>query len=409
MAIRKYTNGAWAPTGRKYGTETDTVISLPVQIIGDGQPITSCQISGNTVQDGTPTPSDPVDVVGCGVRTGNLWNEEGFSAIAITSTHEHTDTNTYGTTLSTTIGKETIITQSEYPTGTVGYQNGFFFIDVDFSKYEIGDKVTLSFDYICNEVHSIEGQILTTLYAGKNSNNIPVVLSSGKWSVSGRLTAFITVIADMNPYVEVRLCGNSITVKNIMLNTGSTALPYEPYGFKLPLTVNGTEYPIYLGQVETTRRIYKMRLVNPLSSTQASDGYRLVFTVSSHPAPPYQSGGGVCNIASWNTNYNRIGFVVTGNDAFITQNISEWATKERATQWLEENEIYIWYVLAKPETAVVNEPLHKIGDYADTVSATNIPTTGTAEQFDIQTTLKPSEVQLTYHGWHEHADTKYTE
>lgn len=45
-----------------------------------------------------------------------------------------------------------------------------------------------------------------------------------------------------------------------MLNTGSTALPYEPYGYKLPLTVNGVEYPIYLGEVETTRKIRKLVL-----------------------------------------------------------------------------------------------------------------------------------------------------
>ena len=31
----------------------------------------------------------------------------------------------------------------------------------------------------------------------------------------------------------------------------------------------------------------------------------------------------------------------------------------------------------------------------------------TAEQFDVDTTLKPSEVDLTYHGWHEHSDTKF--
>ena len=129
------------------------------------------------------------------------------------------------------------VTQADYPTGNVGYQNGFFFIDVDFGKYSIGDKVTLSFDYIVDEIHSIS--TLTTIYAGKNGNSITPSLSSGDWKISGRLTAVITVIADMNPYVEVRLCGNSITVTNIMLNEGSTALPYEPYGIKIPISNGG--------------------------------------------------------------------------------------------------------------------------------------------------------------------------
>ena len=70
--------------------------------------------------------------------------------------------------------------------------------------------------------------------------------------------------------------------------------------------------------------------------------------------------------------------------------------------------VTVWYVLATETTGIVNEPIRKIGNYADSVSVTGIPTTGTAEQFDIDTTLKPSEVQLTYHGWHEHSDTKFT-
>ena len=81
-----------------------------------------------------------------------------------------------------------------------------------------------------------------------------------------------------------------------------------------------------------------------------------------------------------------------------------------ATQYSSGNPICVWYVLETPQTNIIlNEPIRKIGDYADTVTAANVPTTGTAEQFDVQTTLKPSEVSLTYHGWHEHEDTKYTQ
>ena len=42
------------------------------------------------------------------------------------------------------------------------------------------------------------------------------------------------------------------------------------------------------------------------------------------------------------------------------------------------------------------------------VTVPTLTTTGTAEQFNVLTTLAPSEVSLTYHGWHEHSDTKYT-
>lgn len=35
-------------------------------------------------------------------------------------------------------------------------------------------------------------------------------------------------------------------ITNIMLNSGSAALPYEPYGYRLPLTVNSSTVNIYL-------------------------------------------------------------------------------------------------------------------------------------------------------------------
>ena len=38
-------------------------------------------------------------------------------------------------------------------------------------------------------------------------------------------------------------------VNYIMGNTGSTALPYEPYGYKLPILSNSTVTSIYLGEV----------------------------------------------------------------------------------------------------------------------------------------------------------------
>lgn len=57
-----------------------------------------------------------------------------------------------------------------------------------------------------------------------------------------------------------------------MLNLGSTALPYEPYGYKLPLTVNSTAYPIYLGEAQTTRKIKKLVLTGGEDWVYSSSG-----------------------------------------------------------------------------------------------------------------------------------------
>lgn len=387
-----------------------TSTSFPITLNDSlGTPLLDYLISGNMSQSGRPTPTNPIQPQETGERTENLWNGEGFSARAITSTHEHADANTYGTTLSTTIGKETIITQSEYPTGTAGYQNGFFFIDVDFSKYEIGDKVTLSFDYICNEVHSIEGQISTALYVGKNSNNIPVVLSSGKWSVSGRLTAVITIIANMNPYVEVRLCGNSITVKNIMLNTGSTALPYEPYGYKIPISSADTTTPVYLGEVQTTRKVKKLVLDGTEDWIKFTDlNYTFIYS------PRFRIINGLCSHYPkyYGANFDKIdGIYLSNTNAFIITDL-RFTTADDFKSFLSQQyaagtPVTIWHVLAEPTTGIVNEPLRKIGDYADTLSyeqaGVQIPTNRGNTVIDVLTELKPSEMYIKYDQPSEYA------
>lgn len=394
----------------QHKTATDT-LTLPAVIYPNDTSIT-VGLKGNEEHTGTPTPQNPVVPNGTGERTENLWDNRGFSAGAITSTHEHKDTNPYGTTLSMTIGKETIITQSEYPTGNVGYQNGFFFIDVDFSKYEIGDKVTISFDYICNEVHSIEGQVTTTLYAGKNNNSIPAVLSSGKWSVSGRLTTVITIIADMNPYVEVRLCGNSITVKNIMLNSGTTALPYEPHGYKIPISSAGQTNNIYLGEVETTRKVKKL----VLDGTETGWRKGSTFFFNQELSPDYlRARGSITCMCSHYSAYQQVG---SGADvpegycslyyALEVQRFyikdSNFATLEDfttylAAQYAAGTPVCVWYVLATPTTGIVNEPLMRIGDYADSLT-TSVSCTAGENTLDVQTTVQPSEVTAGFSGWH---------
>ena len=223
---------AWVPTNyRKYGTETEIITILPAQIIGDGQPITSCQISGNMNQNGTPTPEAPVDVVGCGTRTGNLFDLS-------TATMEF-------------INRDGSIT----PTSA---ENPYYLSD-----YISADNVTISVQY--KETAASETFSVGIYDSSKNFIRRDDV---EKNSVSYENVAYIRVnYRDKN-------------CQNVMINSGSTALPYEPYGYKLPLTVNGTEYPIYLGQVPTTRRIKKLVLTGEEATWNARPNTTHTFQVS---------------------------------------------------------------------------------------------------------------------------------
>ena len=107
------------------------------------------------------------------------------------------------------------------------------------------------------------------------------------------------------------------------------------------------------------------------------------------------------------SNNTDIGFCVTsGGGAFrIRPENTATSTLTTFKQWLADQStagtpVTVWYVLATPTTGIVNEPIRKIGDYADTVSGISIPTTAGANSFDVLTTLKPSEVTVNYKGWH---------
>lgn len=64
--IKKYNGSTWEnTTARKYETKSE-IITPPTTIYTDGTAITSYLISGNTVQNGTPTPTNPVEVNGVG-------------------------------------------------------------------------------------------------------------------------------------------------------------------------------------------------------------------------------------------------------------------------------------------------------------------------------------------------------
>ena len=160
-----------------------------------------------------------------------------------------------------------------------------------------------------------------------------------------------------------------------MLNAGEDILPWEPYGYKIPITCGGTTTPIYLGQVSTVRRIKKLVLTGEEpgwnSSTQTGGERRRVFL-----------GNGAANLANSfyvsshfainapNTAYPDIDKMSINSSGSIIFGVSLDETAENFKNWLASeysagHPVTVWYVLATPTTGIVNEPLAKIVDYAD--------------------------------------------
>lgn len=327
----------------------------PLSFKALGKPLSDYLISGNTVQNGTPTPEAPVDVQGCGVRTMQLFEDK-------------------------------IVTCSIDA-------NGRLITNSDFDMYIA--KVEQGVTYIASS--SITGGFFTTK---------PEI---GSVSYNGQRMAYAprTFTAPITGYVTFRVNAGS---DEPMLNAGSTALPYEPYGYKLPLNVNGTEYPIYLGEAQTTRRIKRLAMTgeeNNWGEYTRSDST----TVPYLPLSDFK-GASATNIkadikcthydtktqANIQNTTNKTGIAGRTSIGIIIadESISTLADFKSylAAQYAAGTPVTVWYVLTEPETGIVNEPLHKIGDYADTITMAQagvaIPTFGGDNIISFGTTVKPS-------------------
>lgn len=247
---------------RKYGTETETLTTLPKTIIGDGQNVAAYTIKGNMT-----------NTAACGDKTANLY----FKKVANASLD----------------GAGSIISNTSFDC---------YVAQVEANKQYIGTGYVYAFF----------------------ANNPSI----GSASYNGqRVVASVTngFTAPIDGYIAAR---HNTGVTDAMLAEGSTVLPYEPYGYKVALSLNNTAYLMYITE--------------PLR--KSLDGSNLYDIIESNGT--------------------------------LTRRVDENGD-----------------ALATPTTEQITVP--------------TLPTTGAAESFDVQTTLKPSEVELTYTGWHEHSDTKF--
>lgn len=235
------------------------------------------------------------------------------------------------------------------------------------------------------------------------------------------LTAFPAVIqASGEALTDYTISGN--TIQN---GTPTPGAPVDVVGcgvwdetyqsYKLTPTVNVTEHPIYLGQVETTRRIKKLVLdgtenwqidggkVGLYSATNESLG--ITDLIQSYA---YQLSSHFVLANSYNTIFYNTGYFAIQTNRLIISYFEKQSVNNFKS-WLQQQyaagtPATIWYVLAEPETGIVNEPLHRIGDYADTITMAQaevaIPTSDGDNTITFGTSVQPSGMSATFKGWH---------
>ena len=362
MSIKKCVNGSFVnDVYREYGTDTDTITTLPKTIIGDGQNISAWSMKGNMTQSGTPTPSNPVYPTECGDKTANLFDDT--NVINIPNLGDR-----YGV---------------ELPSGTYSIYN-----DTDNNVY-----------YGTND------------WTGRQLACSPHSTATIQLNVGSGVGGFFIAL-------------NSASQGGCTIVSGSTPPDhFIPFGYEIPILSNGTTYPIYLS--EPIRKIGDSVDTAPSSGTASRVIKELVLTgdetLDYHVQPPLfminiptnhfiPQVTALCTEYVYNPVQSSIlansqhgdfglQYVSVRDEYNVWFNNSTFATNNDfkaylAQQYANGTPVTVWYILATAQTESFTVP--------------TIPTTGTAESFDVDTTLKPSEVSLTYHGWHEHEDTKYT-
>lgn len=216
--------------GRKIVEKTLEFLSLPAQFISSKvQVLKNLSLWGQSVQDGTPTPTTPIPVVSVGDKTKNL-----FDAPDGTYTKGGVTIVKNGNTLDIT------------KTGT-----GYGTLDFDGYNIKAGTTVTVN----CNISESKD------MYSGFRLRNT----KTGEFVSFNKVPYTIKIDFDVDrlQYFCNNVEGTSV-IANLQIEEGSTATPYEPYGYKVPVTVGGATTNIYLNE--------PLRKIDEYADTMSVDG-----------------------------------------------------------------------------------------------------------------------------------------
>lgn len=363
-----------------YYKQRDMVGTSPMQFKALGLPLKDYHIYGETRQDGTPSPDMPVDVVGCGAKTGNLFDKDN-------------------------------VLENYYLNNGVP------------APYNIGGYVLSDYIPIASNTATISAKNTTLSGLGAHW----AVYDENKTFIRGGISfdaykiGNIAKVVDTSGAAFIRVDYATQILNDCMLNSGSTALPYEPYGYKLPVTTtNGTDTvstPIYIGSEplhrigeyadyvdyssgKIVRKIKKLELTGeeeykknyPESTSCLYYASRSIFPGSIGITPvicnelPVRATAPIEAIGINTTNPFPSVYFNFGADIMNAQpsgNTVAGLKEYLAAQYAAGTPVTVWYVLETPTEEDPPVPFPEL----TTLSGTNTLT--------VDTTVKPSEIDLT--------------
>ena len=369
-----------------HNTSTDTITTLPADIYANAATAT-VGLKGQTVQNGTPTPQNPVMPNGTGERTGNHFNAEKVVA---------------GRLDNGVIGYVSDTSNVHYSNNVLSFTTSKAYRGVTSDLIPINDAMRISYTLSSEMIKKVAWYASDKSFISQTEHN--------SWTYNkGMILTPIENAKYFRISFEPNAAGD-FTITNVMLNDGETALPYEPYGVKIPISSANTTTPVYLGEVQSTRRVKKLVLTggddeNWLERATFDDASAYSFNGLTDKSVSYTVAQAVCTHFPYLASYadQSDHFYQDANNVYFTstqyRTLTDWKAY-LAAQYAAGTPVTVWYVLATEETAVVNEPLMRIGDYADEVTNVSIPVTAGGDTISVGTTVQPSEVTANYKGWH---------
>ena len=369
---KNISGGGSAPTEHEYTG------AVPTTITANGEPLISWTIYGDMQQSGTPTPSSPIYPSEVGNKTANLlgYSNNSFNIKSVTLSIDSNGTVTFSGTADSNGGRLNFVTPNfTLPAGTYSYTTR-------------GTDGRPSF--ILNRASDNTG-----LYTG---------------NAGFTLTEDTVVNGGFNFTQGTDYTGMTAQVMLVSGSYAQSDIPnYEPFGYKIPILCGGTTTPVYLGQVQSERKIAKYEFTGQETDWKVASGR----FYNDNAITDYMtniSNYAYCSHFEVIAQQTSASPVQDGNICFrnglprVYMRNDNCADVSAFTTWLQQQysagtPVTVWYVLATPTTGIVNEPLRKIGTYADSISnVTQIPTTAGSQTFDVDTELKPSEVYIKYKG-----------
>lgn len=185
----------------------------PLQINSKGEDLQDYKIYGESVQNGTPTPSNPIEIESVGDKTKNLFDSSKVAS----------------STIKVQDNGRTII----MPLNKSG--NGYTYTGKTLAALcpdlKVGDTVILNFNTTSPSRNIIYSEALGSWFTGKTKTITQAMLDASVALYGNNYTAGET---------------EQVIITDFQIEKGTVVTEYEPFGYKVPIKVNDTVTNIYL-------------------------------------------------------------------------------------------------------------------------------------------------------------------